>query len=241
MLSPSQRLDRGVVTRSIRVADHGRGIDILDERRRRIYSVRSNRDVAIASCHPCGVGGALALPKTSASAVIRFGEEVVVELSSEGALLTGPTSALRLVFEADRLTLILPDGFRLSRFVRNLQLKVVNDPTGVAHSNVCTPYNNPLDTTRASSGITMSTPVSFPLVAAMTGLVDFCRLAAVGAVAAQLAAAAFQGVRGASFDQDLAASLGDAAVIAAVLRSGAEMSTWLGGAEGAGGQGRRTE
>ncbi len=241
MLRPSQRLDRGVVTRSIRVADHGRGIDILDEGHRRIYSVRSNRDVAIASCHPCGVGGALALPKKGDSATIRFGEEVAVELTSDGALFTGPATGLRLLFESDHLTLIFADGFRLSRFVRNLQLKVVNEPAGVGFSNVCTPYNNPVDTTRSSSGVTMSAPVSFPLAAAMTGLVDFARLAAIGAVAAQVAAAAFTGAGSATLDEGLAASLGDAAVIAAVLRSGSEMSTWLGGAEGAGGQGRRTE
>jgi hypothetical protein len=205
--------------------------------RRRIYSVRSNRDIVIISSHPSGCGAAFALPDGTDWPTVSFGEDVTIEVTSRGATLSGPNSVFRLQYEDDRLTLFALDGSRLSRFVRNLQLKIVNGHRADPH----TPYSNPVEVTRPSCGVTMSGAVSLPFVMSMTGLTRFGRLAAIGAVAGQLAAPGFRSPQpGALAAVGLAAALGDAAVIAAVLRAASEMSTCLGGAEGAGGQDRRT-
>jgi len=229
MLNPSERLERGIVTRSIRVTDQGRGIDILDARRRRLYSVRANRDIAIASCHPHGIGAALVL---GGGPSLAFGEEVTIDTSPDGAVLSGPDSVLRLQFDPQRVVLFLPDGSYVARFVRNLQLKVVTEQGDAGGFSVPhTPYSNPVDEGSRVSGITMSGPVAFPFNAAASSLARFSRLAAIGAVAAQVAASAHSGdtpLRPGAIDEDLAAALGDAAVIAAVLRSASEMGEWLG-------------
>jgi hypothetical protein len=136
-----------------------------------------------------------------------------------------------LQFDPDRAVLFFPDGSYLARFVRNLQLKVVTEQSDAGGFSVPhTPYNNPVDEGRPVSGITMSGPVAFPFNAAAATLVRFSHLAAIGAVAAQVAAAACSNnppPRRGTAAEDLAAALGDAAVIAAVLRSASEMGEWL--------------
>lgn len=212
---------RSVLTRSIRVAEEGRTIDILDDRRRRAYSVRLRENVVILSSHPSGRGAAFDLG-SSGCETTRYGERTWIYPTPKGATLIGQGGfALRLEFDQDCVTLVAPRGAQLGRFVRNLQLRIVGGERGVSrYRSLHTNYGNPVHSTQESCGITMSGAVVFPIHGAPD--VDYAllaRIAAIGVVAEEVGNTAVLGstfVRD-PFNEGLSAALGDAAVITAVL------------------------